>query len=144
MPPLTYSQQGDLMRYVQILVFCLMSMIANVQAKTTDITVYASKTCGCCHQWVKHLESNGFAVKTELLDDVSAIKTKYKIPPQMQSCHTAVVNGYLVEGHVPAANIKKMISTKPKTRGIAVPGMPIGSPGMEQGNYKEPYSVINF
>ena len=132
------------MRYAQILVFCLLAMIADVQAKTTDITVYASKTCGCCHQWVKHLESNGFAVKTELLDDVSVIKTKYKIPPHMQSCHTAVVNGYIVEGHVPAANIKKMISTKPKIRGIAVPGMPIGSPGMEQGDYKEPYNVINF
>lgn len=130
------------MKYLQILVFCLFAF--SIQAKTNDITVYASKTCGCCHRWVKHLESNGFAVKTELLDDVSAIKTKYKIPPHMQSCHTAVVNGYLVEGHVPAENIKKMISTKPKIRGIAVPGMPIGSPGMEQGNFKEAYSVLNF
>lgn len=126
------------------LMLLLSSFVAVVEAKTSGVTVYASKTCGCCHQWVKHLESNGFKVKTEMVDDVSPVKKKFQIPAHMQSCHTAVVDGYLIEGHVPAMAIKKMLSQKPAIRGLAVPGMPIGSPGMEQGNYKEAYDVMSF
>lgn len=126
------------------LLFALSTTVAAVEAKTSDIKVYASKTCGCCHQWVKHLESHGFKVKTEMVDDVSPVKTKFQIPDHMQSCHTAVVDGYLIEGHVPALAIKKMLSSKPSIRGLAVPGMPIGSPGMEQGNTKEAYNVMSF
>lgn len=126
------------------LFFSFSAIISTVQAKTTEVTVYASPSCGCCHEWVKHLQTNGFKVRTQLVEDVSAIKTKFQVPENMQSCHTAVVNGYIVEGHVPAVAIKKMLSQKPSITGIAAPGMPIGSPGMEQGNHKEAYDVMSF
>lgn len=120
------------------------SFSAQVSAKTNDIAVYASKSCGCCHKWVKHLESNGFKVKTILVDEVYKIKEKYKIPDHLQSCHTGVIDGYIVEGHVPAKAVRKLIIDRPKIKGISVPGMPMGSPGMEQGNEKEAYNVIGF
>lgn len=120
------------------------AVVSQVEAKTSAVTVYASPTCGCCHEWVKHLQSNGFSVKTELVDDVSVVKNKYKVPGRLQSCHTAIVGGYVVEGHVPATAIKKLLSQKPAVKGLAVPGMPIGSPGMEQGNMKEAYNVMSF
>lgn len=122
----------------------LSGFISVAQAKTSDVTVYASPTCGCCHEWVKHLQSNGFSVKTQMMDDVSVIKNKFQVPGKLQSCHTAVVGGYVVEGHVPATAIKKLLATKPAVKGLAVPGMPIGSPGMEQGNMKEAYNVMSF
>lgn len=124
--------------------FVLTAIVPAVQAKTSNVTVYASPTCGCCHEWVKHLKSNGFSVKTELVDDVTVIKNKFQVPGRLQSCHTAVVDGYVVEGHVPASAIKKLLSQKPAVKGLAVPGMPIGSPGMEQGNVKEAYNVMSF
>lgn len=122
----------------------LSGFVTVAQAKTSDVTVYASPTCGCCHEWVKHLQSNGFTVKTQMMDDVSVIKNKFQVPGKLQSCHTAIVGGYVVEGHVPATAIKKLLATKPAVKGLAVPGMPIGSPGMEQGNMKEAYNVMSF
>lgn len=113
------------------------------QGKQSEMVVYQSKTCGCCKKWVKHLVDNGFKVKSVLLDDVSEIKTKFGIPQKLFSCHTATINGYLVEGHVPATAIKKTLKDRPKVKGISVPGMPIGSPGME-ANYVESYDVISF
>lgn len=114
------------------------------QAKEVhEIKVYQSKTCGCCGEWVKHLKDNGFSVKSEYLDDVTPIKQKYKIPENLTSCHTAMVNGYLIEGHVPAVAIKKLLAQKSSLKGLSVPGMPMGSPGME-GPYKEAYNVIGF
>lgn len=109
----------------------------------SEMIVYQSKTCGCCKKWVKHLTDDGFKVKSVLLDDVSETKTKLGIPQKLSSCHTATINGYLVEGHVPASAIKKLLKDRPEVQGISVPGMPIGSPGMES-SHVEAYNVISF
>ena len=109
------------------------------------IEVFKTPTCGCCRIWVEHLRSNGFTVHTTDLDDLSGIKTKHGVPSKLQSCHTGVVNGYVVEGHVPAADIQRMLMERPKVAGLAVPGMPIGSPGMEvKGVTPQPYDVMAF
>ena len=113
-------------------------------AKPIEIEVYRSPTCGCCGKWIQHLKENQFVVKDIVIDDVQVIKDKYGVPAEMASCHTALVDGYVVEGHVPAADIKKLISTKPKVIGISVPGMPVGTPGMDMGGKKDPYQVVSF
>lgn len=107
-----------------------------------SVTVYKSPTCGCCSAWADHLRSNGFAVETVDVQDIDAVKQQYGIPPALQSCHTAVVDGYVVEGHVPADDVKRLLAERPDAAGLAVPGMPIGSPGMEQGDTVQPYDVI--
>jgi hypothetical protein len=112
-------------------------------AKALDITVYKSPYCGCCTQWEDHLRENGFNVKSEPVSDLVPIKAKYGVTQQLAACHTAVVEGYVVEGHVPADLIKRLVQEKPQVAGLAVPGMPQGSPEMEQG-LKEPYDVLTF
>ncbi len=107
------------------------------------IKVYKDPNCGCCKEWVKHLEANGFKVETMDMPDLSLLKQKYAVKPEIQACHTAIVGGYVVEGHVPADLIKKMLKEKPAIAGLAVPGMPQGSPGMEGAN-KERYNVLTF
>jgi len=108
------------------------------------ITVYKSPSCGCCKEWVKHVTEAGFAVKVIDMDDLAMIKSANGVPAALQSCHTGLVGSYVVEGHVPADLIKKMLAEKPAIVGLAVPGMVTGSPGMEQGNTKTPYSVVSF
>lgn len=108
-----------------------------------EVTVYKSPTCGCCSKWVDHLTANGFKVTAHDTSDMMAVRKKLGVPDAMTSCHTAVVNGYLIEGHVPAADIQRLLRDKPKVAGLAVPGMVTGSPGME-GNRSEPYNVIAF
>lgn len=109
------------------------------------IHVYKSPTCGCCTKWEEHLQANGFTVESEKVADVAAIKAKHGVPSQLSSCHTGLIDGYVVEGHVPADTIKKLLKQKPKgITGITVPGMPIGSPGMEQGNIVERYEILTF
>ena len=93
------------------------------------VEVFKTPTCGCCSQWVEHMRKNGFTVRTTDLNDLTEIKKSRGVPDQAQSCHTAVVNGYVVEGHVPAADVQRMLKEKPAIAGIAVGGMPIGSPG---------------
>jgi hypothetical protein len=112
-------------------------------AKPIAITVYKTPTCGCCRAWVKHLESNGFAVTAHDLDDLAETKKSLGVPAALQSCHTGVTGRYVVEGHVPADVITKLVAEKPAVLGIAVPGMPSGSPGME-GGPKQKYDVIAF
>ncbi len=107
------------------------------------VQVYKSPTCGCCSKWVAHLEANGFKVEATDVNDMSLIKRSYGIPGALASCHTAVVGDYLVEGHVPAEDIIQLLKQKPAIKGIAVPGMPIGSPGME-GSNPEAYDVVSF
>ena len=107
------------------------------------VQVYKSPTCGCCSKWVAHLEANGFKVEATDVNDMSLIKRSYGIPGALASCHTAVVGDYLVEGHVPAEDIVQLLKQKPAIKGIAVPGMPIGSPGME-GSNPEAYDVVSF
>jgi hypothetical protein len=112
--------------------------------RTGTVEVYKTPTCGCCGLWVKHLEDNGFTTRVTNLDDLSAIKKKHGVPAKATSCHTAVVDGYVVEGHVPAADVKRMLKERPAIAGLAVAGMPLGSPGMEFGNTVQPYSVMAF
>ena len=107
------------------------------------VTVYKTPTCGCCKSWVEHLEEHGFEVKTVDQTDLSGIKRQHGVPAAMESCHTGVVAGYAVEGHVPADVIRRLLKERPPVKGIAVPGMPQGSPGMETG-VKEPYEVYTF
>jgi len=112
--------------------------------KPVDIVVYRSPSCKCCGKWLEHLKNNNFNVKDIVTDNVQAIKDKYGVSEEMASCHTAIVDGYVVEGHVPANDIMKLLTTKPKIVGIAVPGMPSGTPGMEMGGRKDPYNVMSF
>ena len=105
--------------------------------------VYKDANCGCCAKWVDHIRAAGFKAESNDVTDLNAVKTRYGVPRSLHSCHTAEVGGYIVEGHVPADLIRKMLSEKPDIAGIAVPGMPVGSPGMEW-TYTEPYDVIAF
>ncbi|MDD2769597.1 MAG: DUF411 domain-containing protein [Methylococcus sp.] len=109
-----------------------------------EATVYRSPTCGCCKKWVEHIQTNGFAVKDIVKDDMAAVKRELGVPENLASCHTAVIGGYRVEGHVPAADIRQLLEAKAPLLGLSVPGMPAGTPGMEMGGRKDAYSVIGF
>ncbi len=109
-----------------------------------EMTVFRSPSCGCCGKWKEHAELNHFVIKDIVSDDMQAIKKKYGVPEKLASCHTAIVNGYVIEGHVPAADIEKLLKIKPKVIGIAAPGMPMGSPGMEMGGKQDDYDVVSF
>lgn len=108
------------------------------------VDVYKTLSCGCCGFWVEHMQQSGFKVKVHNVRDVTSEREKAGVPDAMASCHTAVVGGYAIEGHVPAADVKRLLRDRPKATGIAVPGMVQGSPGMEQGRGKDRYSVLLF
>ena len=109
------------------------------------VTVYKSKYCGCCGEWVKHMENNGFKVNVIETEALNEVKIKSNVPAPLASCHTAIIGNFIVEGHTPASSIKRFLKEAPKDAiGLAVPGMPLGSPGMEQGNMKQPYDVLAF
>ncbi|CAB1275038.1 conserved protein of unknown function [Candidatus Nitrosacidococcus tergens] len=110
----------------------------------SNITVYRDPSCGCCEEWIKHLEKSNFTVKEVKTNNVQAIKQEQSIPPELSSCHTAVIEGYTVEGHVPADDIKKLLIDKPDIIGLTVPRMPTGTPGMEMGNRKDPFKVLQI
>ena len=107
------------------------------------VTVYKSPTCGCCTKWVDHIREAGFRVEVRDTPNVQPVKTEHGLPGHLASCHTALVGGYVVEGHVPADVIRRLLRERPEVAGVAVPGMPMGSPGME-GPYTDPYQVIAF
>ncbi|MFN9507199.1 MAG: DUF411 domain-containing protein [Rubrivivax sp.] len=115
-----------------------------VEAKQAlpPVQVFKNPSCGCCAAWVDHLKAAGFAVNVTEVDDTSVARRRYGLPDRFGSCHTAVVGGYVVEGHVPATDVKKLLAMKPIAIGLAVPGMPVGSPGMEMGSRKDPYQVL--
>ena len=109
------------------------------------IAVYKSATCGCCAKWNDHMRANGFAVTSNDLPDVEPFKNQHSVPAAARSCHTALVGGYVVEGHVPADVIKKLLRERPAILGIAAPGMPVGSPGMEMPDgRKDAYQIVAF
>ena len=116
------------------------------KAASMAVTVYKSPTCGCCAKWVDHMRANGFAVSVFDLADVQPIKAKHGVPGTLTSCHTGLVGGYVIEGHIPAATVKKLLVERPAIAGLAVPNMPMGSPGMEgpAGIRPRPYDVIAF
>src|SRR5687767_893251 len=118
---------------------------AHDHAPPVAVTVYKNPQCGCCRKWVDHLRNEGFEVTAKDVDDLAAIKAKLGVPASLTSCHTAIVGPYVVEGHVPAADIRKLLEKKPKIAGIGVAGMPMGSPGMEmKGMPAEKYDVMTF
>ena len=109
------------------------------------VEVFKTPTCGCCSQWVEHMRANGFTVRTNDLNDLTDIKKTRGVPDAVQSCHTAVVNGYVIEGHVPASDVHRLLKEKPAVAGIAVGGMPVGSPGMEfPGTKAQAFNVMSF
>ena len=111
-------------------------------AHAATMIVHKSASCGCCSKWVEHVQKHGFSVKVVNVDDIMAVKAKAGIPDRLASCHTSMVGGYVIEGHVPAADIKKLLASKPKAKGLALPGMPMGSPGMEHGDHRQPFQTL--
>ncbi|HXW07509.1 MAG TPA: DUF411 domain-containing protein [Vicinamibacterales bacterium] len=112
-------------------------------AKPPTAAVYLSPTCGCCSKWVEHLKAAGFAVTSTVTPDLESVPARLRVPERLKSCHTAVVGSYLVEGHIPADVVQRLLRERPAIEGIAVPGMPIGSPGMEGPN-PQPYIIVAF
>ncbi|WP_107670543.1 DUF411 domain-containing protein [Cyanothece sp. BG0011] len=107
-----------------------------------SMTVYRSPSCGCCGIWVDHAKKHGFEITDIKTDDMASIKQKHNISSDLESCHTAIIDGYVMEGHIPADDIKRFLKEKPDMIGLSVPGMPIGTPGMEAGNTKQPFAVF--
>ena len=106
------------------------------------IDVYKSPTFRCCNKWIDHIKTNGFTARSHDTDNVAQHKVRLGVPPGYGSCHTAGVNGAVIEGHVPANEIMRLLKAKPRARGLVVPAMPVGSPGMEVGGRKDPYEVF--
>jgi hypothetical protein len=106
------------------------------------IEVYTTAPCGCCVEWVKHLRANGFVVRAHDVPEPGDYRRRHGIPDALGSCHTAVVAGYAIEGHVPAREIRRLLAERPPAAGLSVPGMPVGSPGMEYRNRLDPYDVL--
>lgn len=113
-------------------------------ANAGEMTVYRSPTCSCCGRWLDQMQKSGFKIKDIVTDEVQAIKDKHGVSSELSSCHTAIIDGYVVEGHVPANDIMSLLTKKPAVTGLSVPGMVTGSPGMEMGDKKDPYQVVSF
>lgn len=127
------------------LLFTPLTLIACAElAAAQTIEVVKSPYCGCCGHWVEYLRAEGFDVRVTDAEDVTPAARRAGVPDDLRSCHTATVEGYALEGHVPAADIRRLLAERPEAAGIAVPGMPIGSPGMEQGDRKQPYATVLF
>ncbi|ANV85201.1 hypothetical protein AWQ21_12945 [Picosynechococcus sp. PCC 7003] len=127
--------QGDQLRLVE--------NQTPIPSQVIAAEVYRTPTCGCCGAWVDHSEANGFTFTDNIQPDITAIKEQFGITPELASCHTTVANGYVFEGHIPAADIQRFLANPPAdVVGLTVPGMPIGSPGMEAGDRQQAYQVL--
>lgn len=113
-------------------------------AAAATVTVTKTPTCGCCGGWIEHMKKAGFTITVRNVEDVTPTARRLAVPDALRSCHTAEIAGYAIEGHVPAADVRRLLATRTKVAGIAVPGMPMGSPGMEHGGHKQPYQTILF
>ena len=122
-----------------------LALIACAQAASAA-TIHVMKTpwCGCCTLWVDHLRAAGFEVRVTEAEDLTPAARRLGVPDALRSCHTATIEGYAIEGHVPAADIRRLLAERPAAAGLAVPGMPAGSPGMDQGGRRQPYATILF
>ena len=127
---------------VVFILFITLTVASNAFA--LEAKVYKSPYCGCCSNWSDHMESNGFTITTEKVSDLDTFKNQLEIPIHLRSCHTAVIEGYIIEGHVPASDIMRLLKERPDIKGLAVPGMPIGSPGMEQGGRIDSFNVLGI
>lgn len=141
--------------YIKLLAVCLVvfavvltSLLTATNALAASdalkITVYRDPSCSCCEGWIEHLTTQGFQPRNVLTSNIDTLKQQYGVPNDLASCHTAVINGYVIEGHVPADEIKRLLAEQPHVTGIAVPGMVVGTPGMESGDVREPFSVFSF
>lgn len=117
--------------------------VLGADGQALKVTMYKNPSCACCDKWVEHMERAGFEVETVPSGEMHLIKQREGIDASTASCHTAFVDGYVLEGHVPARDVKRLLEERPAVKGLAVPGMPMGSPGME-GNYRDPYDVVTF
>lgn len=124
-----------------VLALCLAAWLP-LFAAGPQVNVFKTPTCGCCAKWVEHLKANGFEVTVQDVPSTAEYRQKHGVPEALGSCHTAVVGGYAIEGHVPAREIQRLLKSGVKAKGLAVPGMPSGSPGMEQGPRSDAYSVL--
>lgn len=123
----------------------LSGFVSGASAQNSKVVeLYKSPYCGCCGAWGDHMKAAGFEIKEHNIEDLSPIKAKYGVTDDLQSCHTAIIDGHVIEGHVPAQDIEKLLAEGGEKAGLAAPGMPVGSPGMEQGCMSEPYQVIRF
>ena len=129
--------------FVRILATLPLLAVSLAPAAGPQVIVYKTVTCGCCGKWVEHLKAKGFEPVVKDVPSTAEYRRQYGVPDKLQSCHTATVGGYTIEGHVPAADIHRLLKTKPQGKGLAVPGMPLGSPGMEAGR-RDAYSVLLF
>ena len=137
---------GIFMKFILTIVM-LASILSTSYAKdvhTKDIVVYKNPECGCCKKWIKYLKRNNYNVVEKNTRDVFAEKKRLGVPEKIAACHTAVIDGYVVEGHVTHRDIKRLLLLRPDIKGIAVPGMPTGTPGMEKGEIKDKYNVMSF
>lgn len=130
-------------KFAGILVAWACLAAAPLLASGAELMVYKSPTCGCCSKWIEHLEAHGFEVQSENREDMNLVKAQNGVPREMASCHTAIVDGYVIEGHVPAEDIARLLEERPVLSGLAVPNMPTGSPGMEGPNPVR-YRVLGF
>lgn len=141
-------------QHIKLLALSLIAFIATTvlitapsmaaSSKASEITVYRDPSCSCCGGWIAHLAAQGFQPKEITISNIDTFKQQHGVPNDLASCHTAVIQGYLIEGHVPAEEIKRLLAQHPKVAGITVPGMPIGTPGMEDGDRREPFTVFSF
>lgn len=111
-------------------------------AEAAEMEVWKSPSCGCCGGWIDHMRAEGFTLKVHDVEDVTPVKMQHGVPGEMASCHTAVIDGYVVEGHVPASDVRRLLAERPKATGLAIPGMPQSAPGMDMPG--EPYEVLLF
>ncbi|WP_343866307.1 DUF411 domain-containing protein [Caenispirillum bisanense] len=111
-------------------------------ARAADMEVWKSPSCGCCGGWIDHMKAEGFSVIVHDLDDVTPVKDRLGVEPELASCHTAVIDGYVIEGHVPASDVRRLLAERPKATGLTIPGMPQSAPGMDMPG--EPYEVLLF
>jgi hypothetical protein len=118
---------------------------SSAQQKPPVVSVFKTATCGCCSQWVEHMKAAGFEMRVRDVEDIAAVKERLGVATEISSCHTSQVDGYVIEGHVPASTVQRLLKERPKITGLAVPGMPMGSPGMEvPSGKKDAYSVVAF
>ena len=129
------------MRMILAAACVVLAAFSAAAGEKTTATLYKNPQCLCCEEHANYLRSNGIAVKTVVPQDMSAIRRQYNVPPELGGCHTMVIDGYVVEGHVPIATIKKLLSERPNIKGISLPGMPAGSPGMT-GTKEGPFTIF--
>ena len=137
-----------LFRYAVLLAALAVPVVAAQQGSRNasapqSVTVYRTASCGCCGKWVDHLRASGFEPTVHMVESMDQAPPRKNVPAPLHSCHTATLDGYIVEGHVPADVIRQLLKERPRVEGIAVPGMPLGSPGMEAPN-PQPYEVLTF